>query len=814
MHVPELGLRLQQIDDNVSSTFDWVFHDPRVGLKDWLLDGSGIFWISGKPGSGKSTLMKFIWYHQWTQEQRWGSPRQKLLASYFFHHRGTYLEKSFEGLLRSVIVQVASTNENLGSLLADALRRESPAAAVKWRVARSSRDADALPQALWTRTLLEKLLLALLRQDIQDLDICLLLDALDEYDGNTDFIVDFLGRLTRESSARTDIRVLFSSRPWPQFVDAFKDCPGFRIHDYTGEDILHFCAASIPDIPDAGTLSSLVDDICRRAKGVFLWVKLVVRDLTRLLAESIQGGQSGYALRESLRHALDAIPDELGDFYETVIGRIPAAFRWEAFVLFQILLRTGSTRRPEDVACIIEVAGTTSVTEGRAVISKRRQSLFASRGPDLDIRRAGGRDRVSRHIGTISGGLIETFELLADAPGEFSMPTIRFMHETVREFVEQPNFKHLVLGVRGKITMENGHSFLAKYAVCFGAGADVGDLRSCLDPIHDPEGRSMHLKESEITTGLSQYAYLADAPAFRKHGISLAAGLGLSLYVNDAVKRRPGLLSEGSHDLATALAYGQSCGVLSGTEAKQMAKLVVAHGWQPHQDPDGLELLARSGRRPTEGWRELDFLVRTLNLSFLDILCFFLEVYRDPGGIGRSKLPRAQATPSGSDSGPPYPTFESMLQPPLHWTTISGHVVQRILSMGADPNMADATGRTPLDSLVADCLSKPRATRGDDEEERGRSFLAGLLGATSGVALVGNGARLRLTTIREWRLWVEWLKASAESARSGPLTEPEFQELFSLIRKQDYPKWLPGYPPAKFLGRFKGVFKGRGRDHS
>ncbi len=46
-------------------TFQWAF-DSR--LSEWFPLGSGTFWISGKPGSGKSTFMKFISRHPQTKE--------------------------------------------------------------------------------------------------------------------------------------------------------------------------------------------------------------------------------------------------------------------------------------------------------------------------------------------------------------------------------------------------------------------------------------------------------------------------------------------------------------------------------------------------------------------------------------------------------------------------------------------------------------------------------------------------------------------------------------------------------------------------
>jgi len=79
-------LRHGSIPDAHQKTFEWAFKDMEmVGgessptdstsltsvidpdakaqasqLVQWLKHGSGTFWISGKPGSGKSTLMKFL----------------------------------------------------------------------------------------------------------------------------------------------------------------------------------------------------------------------------------------------------------------------------------------------------------------------------------------------------------------------------------------------------------------------------------------------------------------------------------------------------------------------------------------------------------------------------------------------------------------------------------------------------------------------------------------------------------------------------------------------------------------------------------
>ena len=39
---------------------------PSVIFVDWLKQEDGLYWVSGKPGSGKSTLMKFLSAHDTT----------------------------------------------------------------------------------------------------------------------------------------------------------------------------------------------------------------------------------------------------------------------------------------------------------------------------------------------------------------------------------------------------------------------------------------------------------------------------------------------------------------------------------------------------------------------------------------------------------------------------------------------------------------------------------------------------------------------------------------------------------------------------
>ncbi|KAI0466703.1 hypothetical protein F4859DRAFT_496404 [Xylaria cf. heliscus] len=120
LEVPGRDSRLETIDNQFSRTFQWVF-DEDSAIAKWIKEGTGMFWINGKPGSGKSTLMKFIFRsgQTWELLHKFSSEALQIKSAFFFHDRGTLLQKSFEGLLRSILHQILQESSSLAVLLAD-----------------------------------------------------------------------------------------------------------------------------------------------------------------------------------------------------------------------------------------------------------------------------------------------------------------------------------------------------------------------------------------------------------------------------------------------------------------------------------------------------------------------------------------------------------------------------------------------------------------------------------------------------------------------------------------------------------------------
>src|SRR5271156_231640 len=220
----ETSHRLRDIATAHSTTFDWIFDDD-IDFVSWLRDDRGIYWIRGKPGSGKSTLMKFLHNSERTSEniRHWRPRRKQVVAWFFFHERGSYLQKSFEGLLRAILLQIVEEEPELAKfMLPFYLRRH------------------ITERSTWTINDLEQALLTLLEQKGTALDIFLFLDALDEYDGTPEVIADFMDSivsLCTDSDSPSRVKICFSSRPWDAFVAKFDECPGFLMHHKTKTDI-------------------------------------------------------------------------------------------------------------------------------------------------------------------------------------------------------------------------------------------------------------------------------------------------------------------------------------------------------------------------------------------------------------------------------------------------------------------------------------------------------------------------------------------------------------------------------------------------
>ena len=113
---PDITSRQAQIEnefDGIEDSYNWVFDEFQEkqrwsNFSEWLRSGNAVYWINGKAGSGKSTLMNYICNHNRKDEllKQWSAERRLLTPTFFFWNAGTRQQKTVDGLLRSIIYQM------------------------------------------------------------------------------------------------------------------------------------------------------------------------------------------------------------------------------------------------------------------------------------------------------------------------------------------------------------------------------------------------------------------------------------------------------------------------------------------------------------------------------------------------------------------------------------------------------------------------------------------------------------------------------------------------------------------------------------
>lgn len=308
--------QLQNLDAK-EATFSWIWSSSS-SFVGWLSGQDGIYWISGKPGSGKSTLVDYLVGNERTQSTlRLYNHMEWTILSFFFDFRGGKgISNSFEGLLRSLLYQLIDAIPKLLDVLG--LEDGKNGSFSEWH---GCRLRNALHSALCKITG----------------GVCIFVDGLDEYEGSVLELILFLRSLaTSDDSDKTSIKVCVSSRPEPIPSQLLQHLPGLSMSNHNAPGIRWYCDVTLEKLQELETavsedldISRLSDDVTHRAEGVFLWARFALDEL-------IRGFCSGETIEELLVR-LESFPGDLEDLYERMLSRIEPTAKKECMVMLQLV---------------------------------------------------------------------------------------------------------------------------------------------------------------------------------------------------------------------------------------------------------------------------------------------------------------------------------------------------------------------------------------------------------------------------------------------------------------------------------------------
>ncbi|RSL45126.1 hypothetical protein CEP51_016133 [Fusarium floridanum] len=342
LYFPEMRDRYDQIKE-AENTFEWILQSnkpnlsgPAVNFVQWLRSqkpGDNTYWISGKPGSGKSTLMKFLYRHPQTKSilKQWADKKKLVMCGfYFWISGGSPMLKSQLGLLRSLVFEVLKGNPALIEV------------ACQERYNAVTKENQYGPRTWTVEELLETLKKAT-SHGRSDTRFCFFIDGLDEYEGQPQDMI----YLIRKFPKSPDIKFCLASRKWNAFIDEFGDEQSQKetprhlfLEDLTREDIRKFVEQKFRaerkfcqmESKNPRLSKQLINDVVTKAEGVFLWVYLVVQSLIRgfVNADSVK----------TIQDRLNSIPGDLPNYFSAMLGNVESIYRADAAKIYQIMAST------------------------------------------------------------------------------------------------------------------------------------------------------------------------------------------------------------------------------------------------------------------------------------------------------------------------------------------------------------------------------------------------------------------------------------------------------------------------------------------
>lgn len=275
---PGMNERRNRIPEACEGTYTWVFSglDCRDDIKlpaeyrsfsEWLSisqawpEPRDVYWIKGKLGSGKSTLMSFLLNNNETLLHLSGGKETRIVSHFFSRtiddkkQRRENLKTSMTGLYLSIVGQLLLYDDDALSALASEDNCRSKTVWSDWKQSELHRKCFQILESFPHQ-------------------LIIFIDALDEAD-DREALLEFITRVRTCCKAR----LCLASRPEEDFEDEFRKSPQLRLQDVTRRDIQSYVATRIDFRKKFSVYQQweIIELIVKTSAGVFLWVRLVVQ---------------------------------------------------------------------------------------------------------------------------------------------------------------------------------------------------------------------------------------------------------------------------------------------------------------------------------------------------------------------------------------------------------------------------------------------------------------------------------------------------------------------------------------------------------
>jgi hypothetical protein len=292
-------------------------------------------------------MMKYLYEDLKTKSFSSTNKSSNTVMGYFFHQLGEARERTFEGLLASLVMQLLLAYNSLAPLVLSVFRQ-----------LRKSRGSSTQP-SFWSEPDLRKVMDLITRQSKVTGKAIIFVDGLDECTEDHRQQLDTLLKWIETSHESTlHLKMCLASRSLVEMEIRLARFPNCEIHKWTAGDISKYVEERLADARKllAGRGhefpsqhgKDLVEIVVEKARGVFLWVEIVVNNL-------IIGLEEGDT-NDEIEARLELLPSGLENLYRRIIEQVPNNYIHDTINYTNLLIsRDLSLRRRRRAYRIIQI---------------------------------------------------------------------------------------------------------------------------------------------------------------------------------------------------------------------------------------------------------------------------------------------------------------------------------------------------------------------------------------------------------------------------------------------------------------------------
>ncbi|KAF4338216.1 ankyrin repeat-containing protein [Fusarium beomiforme] len=386
-----------------------------------------------KPGSGKSTLLRYVLDHVMAISN---TEERAFILSFFFHGRGSELQKTPLGLFRSLLHQLLRQFPETLSDLVDTFQQ------------RCEFVGKPGEQWQWHLHELQRFFKSSLLKVLETRPLWLFVDALDECgkESGVRLVREFKVLLQGLPFTGSQFHISFTCRHYPILDQAcqFEIC----LEEENRQDISTYVRAQLSASREL-TASMIPELITKHAQGVFIWAYLVVDQILDL-------DNGGAGLRK-IEDEIYSIPPDLDDLYHDLIRNVderPASLKLIQWICFSV--------RPLSLdelrwAMIVDA-------------DCQYKSLQECKNAKDYISDSG---RMKRRVQTLSRGLAEV-----TSDGK----VVQFIHQSVKDFFVEKGLSALEENAKTDLVVGIAHHRLSRTCIRYLAMEEIGRSAS-----HEPD---------------------------------------------------------------------------------------------------------------------------------------------------------------------------------------------------------------------------------------------------------------------------------------------------------------------------------------